>query len=81
MLHHVKFIIMNTKLPEIIRTRRKELGVDQKTLARISGVSTHALSDLESGKGNPTLATLLRILDPLGLELHTKLKSLGENHA
>ena len=76
-----KFILMNTKLSAIIRTRRKELGVDQKTLGRISGVSTHALSDLESGKGNPTLSTLLRILDALGLELHATAKSPGGDYA
>jgi transcriptional regulator with XRE-family HTH domain len=53
----------------IIKRRRKTLGIDQRELARIAGVSVHALSNIESGIGNPTWATLVKVLDALGLEL------------
>ncbi len=65
-----------TGVIESIRVRRKLLGVDQRNLARIAGISVHALSDLESGKGNPTLQTLEKVMDVLGLELQTNLKEL-----
>ncbi len=52
-----------------IRSRRKELGISQRDLSQIAEVSLHTVSDIESGKGNPTLSILVRLLDPLGLEL------------
>lgn len=72
---------MNILLSDTIRSRREQLSVDQKTLSRLSGVSLHALSDLETGKGNPTLSTVSKVLDPLGLELRIGLKSTESGHA
>jgi y4mF family transcriptional regulator len=61
---------MNTEeAGSLIRQRRKDLGVDQQTVAELGDVSIHTLSNIESGKGNPTLESLNRILDVLGLEL------------
>ena len=57
-----------------IRRRRKDLGVDQQSLAEFAEVSVHTLSDIESGKGNPTLETLEAVLDVLGLELAVQTK-------
>jgi y4mF family transcriptional regulator len=62
-------------IPEITQTivqRRMELGLKQADLARLSGVSVHCLSDLETGKGNPTLRSLEQLLDVLGLELRAQ---------
>ncbi len=50
------------------------MGIDQKTLAELAGISVHALSDLESGKGNPTLSTLRRVLNTLGLTLQVTIR-------
>ena len=62
---------MNTKEIGIaIKKRRVLLKVSQKSLSEISGISVHALSDIESGKGNPTVKSLNRILEALGLESH-----------
>jgi transcriptional regulator with XRE-family HTH domain len=69
------FIKMNTDISQVIRERRKLLNVDQKTLARIAGISVHALSDMETGKGNPTLKTVMRVLDVLGMKLSPSIKS------
>ncbi len=57
-----------------IRQRRRSLGISQRDLAEIAGVSLHTLSDVESGKGNPTLTILSRILEPLGLELAIRIR-------
>lgn len=52
-----------------IKKRRHFLGVDQKSLGELSGVSLHTLSDVESGKGNPTVAVLTKITEVLGMDL------------
>ena len=75
---------MNTsKLGISIRERRKRLGLDQRSLAEISGVSVHALSDIESGKANPTLKVINALADSLGLELRLELRvkrAVGEEN-
>jgi y4mF family transcriptional regulator len=75
------FFIMNKDIAKILKERRRLLGIDQKTLARISGVSVHALSDLETGKGNPTLATVLQVLNALGLTLMPTITSPEDHDA
>lgn len=57
-----------------IFTRRQVLGIDQKTAAELSGVSVHTFSDVESGKGNPSVKVLGKMLDALGLEIRLQLK-------
>ncbi len=58
-----------------IKDRRESLQVTQDMLADISGVSLRALKQLESGKGNPTLETLSKLAEALGLELSLQLKT------
>lgn len=53
----------------IIKERRKELGINQQELADLACVGINSLVAIERGKGNPSLKTLLRILDVLGLEI------------
>lgn len=49
--------------------RRDALRVSQGRLAELSGVSVHTLSNLETGNGNVTLETLLKITEILGLKV------------
>jgi transcriptional regulator with XRE-family HTH domain len=58
-----------------VRERRRILGISQKTAAELSGISVHTLSDIESGKGNPSVKVLIAVLDALGLELVIQIKS------
>ena len=60
-----------------IKERRKILNVTQETLAEISGVGLRTLKQLESGKGNPTLETLQKICDALGLEIKLEIKNIN----
>lgn len=57
------------ELGEIIRKRRRSLRITQSTLADLSGVARHTITDIESGKGNPTLEILKKLLSPLGMKL------------
>lgn len=66
-----------TELINAIKERREVLQVTQDTLAELSGVGLRTLKQLESGKGNPTLLTLQKIADVLGLQVSLKLKNLS----
>ncbi len=69
----------NMTLQEIgkaIKDRRKKLKVDQRTLADLAGVAINTVVAIERGEGNPQLATLMAILDTLGLQLDINIKLL-----
>ena len=58
----------------VIKKRRSSLRIDQRTLSELSGIAVHTLSNIEAGKGNPTVATLDRVLQALGMELRIQIK-------
>lgn len=57
------------ELTETMKSRRKTLGISQQDLAEMSGVSLATIKDIERGKGNPSLDTVQKILDILGMEI------------
>lgn len=57
-----------------IKERRKIMDVTQETLAEISEVGLRTLKQFESGKGNPTLLTLHKLTDALGMEVCIQVK-------
>ena len=61
-----------------IKERRDMLRVTQEMLAEVSGVGLRTLKQFESGKGNPTLLTLTKLADVLGMELVLKVKKMPE---
>ncbi|MCU4177058.1 helix-turn-helix transcriptional regulator [Marinilabiliaceae bacterium N1Y90] len=64
------------ELIKTIKVRREMLQVNQEMLAELSGVSLRTLKQFESGKGNPTLQTISKLADALGLELTLQVKQL-----
>ncbi len=68
------------ELIETIKERREMLQVTQETLALISRVGLRTIKQFESGKGNPTLLTLQKIADGLGLEVCLKIKNVSRNN-
>jgi len=66
-----------------LRRRRQALKITQSVLAEISGVARHTITDIESGKGNPTLEVVGRLLTPLGLKLVVEMAepATGSNEA
>ncbi len=58
-----------------IKERRENLKVNQENLAKLSGVGLRTLKQFESGKGNPTIHTIQKIADVLGLEVFLKVKT------
>jgi len=65
-----------TELIKTIKERREGLQVTQERLAELSGVGLRTLKQLESGKGNPTLLTLQKLSDVLGMEVCLKIKTI-----
>ncbi len=66
-------------LIKIIKERRDTLQVTQEDLAQLAGVGLRTLKQFESGKGNPTLKTLKKIADVLGLEVGLKPKNMSSS--
>ncbi|MEY2923132.1 MAG: hypothetical protein RL108_1758 [Bacteroidota bacterium] len=64
---------------QVIKERREMLKVTQETLATLSGVGLRTLRQFESGKGNPTLSTLQKLTDALGLDLVLVVKNKNES--
>jgi transcriptional regulator with XRE-family HTH domain len=62
---------------EAIKARRESLKVTQQVLSDLSGVAQGALKKFESGKGNPTLSTLKKLCDALGLEITLSVKAIN----
>jgi len=61
-----------------IKRRRESLQVTQEMLAELSGVGLRTLKQFESGKGNPTLLTLKKLTDVLGLQVSLTIKKATE---
>lgn len=59
-----------------IKERRSQLGISQQDLAEISEVSIATIKDIERGKGNPSLTTLEKIADVLGMEVMLQIKQM-----
>ncbi len=59
-------------LIKAIKERRKTLAINQKELSELTEIGLRTIKGLESGKTNPTLKTVVTILNVLGLELTIK---------
>jgi y4mF family transcriptional regulator len=63
------FVISTAKLGELIRQRRKMLGVTQRALALTSGTGLRFIIDLENGKETCQIGKVLTVLHTLGFKL------------
>lgn len=57
------------KLGQLIRARRKQLGVTQKELAMTCGTGLRFIVDLEKGKPTCQSGKMLQVVQVLGLRL------------
>ena len=66
----VLFILMNKEeIGKAFAVRRETLDITQARLAKLSGVSVHTLSNLETARGNVTLDVLLKVAKTLGYKV------------
>lgn len=57
------------EIGDIIRQRRKALGITQQELADLGDVNINTIVSLERAEGNPKVLTLINICEVLGFEL------------
>lgn len=57
------------RLAHQLMTRRRELGMTQARLAKLTGIGQADISRIEGGRANPTLGTLAAIAHSLGFRL------------
>ena len=63
------------ELANIIRTRRKDLGITQEQMVELSGVGSRTIKEIEVSGGNPRLETINNLIEVLGLEMKLILKT------
>ena len=63
------------ELAKLIVGRRKVLHITQEQLSTLAKVGMKTIYKLEQGMGNPSIETLEKVLDVIGLELTIKLKN------
>ncbi len=59
----------------IIKSIRESRGISQGELARLTGVSQSAISDIENNKRNPSLLTITLIAEALQLPVDALMQS------
>lgn len=62
------------RLAEVIKSRRKTLDISQRDLAEMSGIGLATIKDIERGKGNPSIGTVSKIMEVLGMVIEYKVR-------
>jgi len=62
------------RIGEIMKERRGFLRISQQELAEMADVGLATVKDIERGKANPSLLTIEKICEVLGLEMTFKVK-------
>jgi transcriptional regulator with XRE-family HTH domain len=60
-----------------LKFRREFLSLRQEDLAEMSGVAVKTIHVIESGTGNPSLETITKLADVLGMELLLQVKKIS----
>ena len=66
--------LFGMKIQEVMKLQRKALGITQQDLADMSEIAISTIKQIESGKGNPSLSTVEKIMDILGMEVKYEIR-------
>ena len=66
------------QIGERLRTARTRRGLSQRKLARLVGVSPSLISQMEAGKVQPSVATLMAVVTQLGLSIDELFRATGD---
>jgi transcriptional regulator with XRE-family HTH domain len=61
---------------DVVKERRRVLGISQQDLAEMAGISLATVKDIERGVANPSMKTVARILEVLGLEMEFRIRRI-----
>ena len=64
------------QIGRLIQERRDHMRITQKQLADIADIGINTLYKIETGQANPTLESLQKITDILGLEITLQVKKV-----
>jgi len=67
-----------TEIGHIIQKRRDFLSLKQEDLSEMAGITSKTIYLIENGKGNPSIDTLQKLLEVLGLEIVIDIKKMSE---
>lgn len=62
-------LISSAGVAKAVKLIRERLRITAAEMSKISGVAVRSITQIEAGKGNPTLATIEALLSPLGLKV------------
>ena len=66
------------EIGHLIQNRRCTLSIKQEDLAEMTGITSKTIYLIESGNGNPSIDTLNKLLETLGLEISLDIKKLNK---
>lgn len=61
---------------DVVKERRRVMGISQQDLAEMAGISLATVKDIERGVANPSMKTVARILEVLGLEMEFRIRRI-----
>lgn len=64
------------KIGQLIQQRRDQLRITQKQLAEMADIGINTLYKIETGQANPTLGSLQKISDILGMQITLQVKKV-----
>ncbi|WP_300441415.1 helix-turn-helix transcriptional regulator [Christiangramia sp.] len=64
------------QIGRIIQERRDHMRITQRHLAEMADIGINTLYKIETGQANPTLESLQKITDILGLEITLQVKKI-----
>lgn len=71
-------VYQTMELKDLMKERREVLSLTQQDLAEMAQVGVATVKDIERGQGNPSLNTIKKILDVLGIEIEFRLRQRSE---
>ncbi|MBR2208471.1 MAG: helix-turn-helix transcriptional regulator [Synergistaceae bacterium] len=74
-LTNSKIALKDTTIEAFIRARKKS-GMTQKEISEKAGIAQPDISKLESGNANPSVRTLQRLANAIGMELEIKFQPI-----
>jgi y4mF family transcriptional regulator len=66
------------EIGQLIQQRRIGLSLKQEDLAEMTGITTKTIYSIENGKGNPSINSLSKLFEVLGLEMMVQVKIVRE---
>ena len=64
------------EIGKTVQKRREKLSLKQEDLAEMTGITSKTIYLIETGKGNPSINTLTKLIEVLGLEINVDIKKI-----